>query len=72
MQRMTPPRGMVPLGPQVPSTDRYPVLLIGLYLHYITLAFHSLQMARTCLSNPILKLTFCFTKIDSELQLYKV
>ncbi|NXV73325.1 SSBP2 protein, partial [Atlantisia rogersi] len=23
MQRMTPPRGMVPLGPQVPSTDRY-------------------------------------------------
>ncbi|KAF1579236.1 UNVERIFIED_CONTAM: Single-stranded DNA-binding protein 2, partial [Eudyptes robustus] len=28
MQRMTPPRGMVPLGPQVPSTDRYPFLLL--------------------------------------------
>uniref|UniRef100_A0A8D0FL60 Single-stranded DNA binding protein 2 n=1 Tax=Strix occidentalis caurina TaxID=311401 RepID=A0A8D0FL60_STROC len=28
MQRMTPPRGMVPLGPQVPSTDRYQFLLI--------------------------------------------
>ncbi|NXI73004.1 SSBP2 protein, partial [Anseranas semipalmata] len=27
MQRMTPPRGMVPLGPQVPSTNRYPFLL---------------------------------------------
>ncbi|NXQ90887.1 SSBP2 protein, partial [Nyctibius grandis] len=36
MQRMTPPRGMVPLGPQVPSTDRYPFLFIGLYLYYIT------------------------------------
>ncbi|NWS44548.1 SSBP2 protein, partial [Probosciger aterrimus] len=32
MQRMTPPRGMVPLGPQVPSTDRRPFLWISLYL----------------------------------------
>ncbi|KAK0675994.1 SSBP2 protein, partial [Pygoscelis papua] len=36
MQRMTPPRGMVPLGPQVPSMDIYIFLLTGsvLILYY--------------------------------------
>ncbi|NXJ12893.1 SSBP2 protein, partial [Odontophorus gujanensis] len=37
MQRMTPPRGMVPLGPQVHSVNRYPFLSGDLYLYLITL-----------------------------------
>lgn len=43
MQRMTPPRGMVPLGPQVPSANRNQFLLRDLYLHCITLVLHSLN-----------------------------
>lgn len=57
MQRMTPPRGMVPLGPQVRSTNKYPFLLIDQYLHLITLipVLHSLKIecARSCSYNTI-------------------
>jgi len=44
MQRMTPPRGMVPLGPQVPSTDRYLFLLVDVHFCYVTLTFHRLVL----------------------------
>lgn len=57
MQRMTPPRGMVPLGPQVHTTNNYSFLLADLCLYLITLilVLHCLktESARRCSYNTI-------------------
>lgn len=61
MQRMTPPRGMVPLGPQVFSTDGLSLNDRPLFSLY-SLSLHSMKKPRTCFHNLFLKQTSCFTK----------